>query len=173
MTWYQVVTRVGSMSLNSIILHDDEWWNEIPVVNSWCLAMAPRCDGKAFSGSGNWLPFVMGCRLTFYLWLCKIAVFLQIIQAMVLLQVSAGEVVIHQGALPQDSDCMYLLASGEVDIVIAGGGGQKIQNEDRMVLHLLWLSSDPKHSVDSCVLYATTSPRFLFGDLLWAADDWR
>ena len=53
---------------------------------------------------------------------------------MVLVQVPAGETVIHQDAPPQESDCMYLLASGEVDIVIAGGGeAQRVANEDRMV----------------------------------------
>lgn len=52
---------------------------------------------------------------------------------MVLIQVPAGENVIHQGALPQEGDCMYLLASGEVDIVIAGGGAQQTANEDRTV----------------------------------------
>lgn len=58
---------------------------------------------------------------------------MQVIKAMRLIQVPARETVIHQGALPQDSDCMYLLASGEVDIVIAGGGAQQTANEDRMV----------------------------------------
>ena len=60
---------------------------------------------------------------------------------MVLLQVPAGETVIHQGALPQEGDCMYLLASGEVDIVIAGGGAQKMANEDRLAsLHFAFFT---------------------------------
>ena len=58
---------------------------------------------------------------------------IQVIKAMRLIQVSTGETVIHQGATPQDSDCMYLLATGVVDIVIAGGGAQQTANEDRMV----------------------------------------
>lgn len=55
---------------------------------------------------------------------------------MVLVQLPAGATVIHQGAMPSSHDCMYLLASGEVDIVIAGGGHQSSANEDRMVSHL-------------------------------------
>ena len=56
---------------------------------------------------------------------------LQVIRAIILVQLPAGATVIHQGAMPGDGDCMYLLASGEVDIVIAGGGDQSSSNEDR------------------------------------------
>ena len=54
---------------------------------------------------------------------------------MVLVQLPAGGTVISQGATLTENDCMYLLASGEVDIVIAGGGDQGSRNEDRMVSH--------------------------------------
>ena len=69
---------------------------------------------------------------------------LQVIRAMVLVQLPAGATVIHQGAMPGDGDCMYLLASGEVDIVIAGGGDQSSSNEDRKasnspVLPVTWV----------------------------------
>lgn len=58
---------------------------------------------------------------------------MQVIRAMALVQLPAGATVIHQGTTLTDDDCMYLLASGEVDIVIAGGGDQAPTNEDRMV----------------------------------------
>ena len=34
---------------------------------------------------------------------------------------SAGETILHQGALVGEDDFMYLLDSGEVDVVISGG----------------------------------------------------
>ena len=52
---------------------------------------------------------------------------------MVLVRLQAGATVIHQGALPGPRDCMYLLASGSVDIVITGGGHQGGKNEVRVV----------------------------------------
>ena len=52
---------------------------------------------------------------------------------MVLVEVAAGEAVIHQGALPGPDDCIYLLASGSVDIVITGGGMQGAKDEVRVV----------------------------------------
>lgn len=52
---------------------------------------------------------------------------------MVLVKLDAGATVIHQGALPGPRDCMYLLASGSVDIVITGGGNQGAKNEVRVV----------------------------------------
>ena len=58
---------------------------------------------------------------------------LQVISAMVLVKLEAGATVIHQGALPGARDCMYLLASGSVDIVITGGGNQGAKNEVRVV----------------------------------------
>lgn len=64
---------------------------------------------------------------------------LQVISAMVLVQLPSGATVIHQGALPGPDDCMYLLASGQIDVVITGGGDQAGKNEDRLVTltHLL------------------------------------
>ena len=52
---------------------------------------------------------------------------------MVLVQLPSGAAVIHQGALPGPDDCMYLLASGKIDVVIAGGGDQGGRNEVRLV----------------------------------------
>lgn len=57
---------------------------------------------------------------------------LQVIGAMALVKVDAGVTVISQGAMPSENDCMYLVASGEVDIVIAGGGDQSSSNEDHL-----------------------------------------
>ena len=51
---------------------------------------------------------------------------------MILVEVSSGATIIHQGDLPKETDCIYLLASGEVDIVIAGGG-QGVSTESQQV----------------------------------------
>ena len=57
---------------------------------------------------------------------------MQVISAMVLVEVSSGATIINQGDLPKQNDCIYLLASGEVDIVIAGGG-QGVSTESQQV----------------------------------------
>lgn len=62
---------------------------------------------------------------------------------MVLVKYQAGSTVIHQGALPGPRDCMYLLASGSVDIVITGGGNQGAKNEVRVV-NFNHISSSPR-----------------------------
>ncbi len=51
---------------------------------------------------------------------------------MVLVEVPSGATVINQGDLPRETDCIYLLASGEVDILIAGGG-QGVSTEVQQV----------------------------------------
>jgi hypothetical protein len=51
---------------------------------------------------------------------------------MVLVELPDGATIIHQGDLPKETDCIYLLTSGEVDIVIAGGG-QAVSSESQQV----------------------------------------
>ena len=47
----------------------------------------------------------------------------------------AGETVLEQDSLPTDDDCLYMLDTGEVDIVIAGSGEAANTNqEERKVL---------------------------------------
>lgn len=47
----------------------------------------------------------------------------------------AGEVVLEQDSLPTDDDCLYMLDTGEVDIVIAGSGeAANTNHEERKVL---------------------------------------
>lgn len=52
---------------------------------------------------------------------------------MVLIRLPSGANVISQGAMPGPSDCMFLLNSGSVDIVITGGGTQGAKDEVRVV----------------------------------------
>lgn len=52
---------------------------------------------------------------------------------MVLVRLPAEATIIHQGAMPGPEDCIYLLASGSVDIVITGGGSQATKDEVRVV----------------------------------------
>lgn len=45
-----------------------------------------------------------------------------------------GEMVLEQDSLPTEDDCLYMLDSGEVDIVIAGSGeAANTNHEERKV----------------------------------------
>lgn len=45
-----------------------------------------------------------------------------------------GEMVLEQDSLPTDDDCLYMLDTGEVDIVIAGSGeAANTNHEERKV----------------------------------------
>ena len=48
----------------------------------------------------------------------------------------AGETVLEQDSLPTDDDCLYMLDSGEVDIVIAGSGEAANTNQEERKVHL-------------------------------------
>lgn len=52
---------------------------------------------------------------------------------------TAGETVLEQDSLPTDDDCLYMLDTGEVDIVIAGSGeaANTNQEERKVLLHHL------------------------------------
>lgn len=51
---------------------------------------------------------------------------------------NSGETVLEQDSLPTDDDCLYMLDTGEVDIVIAGSGEAANTNqEERKVGWLL------------------------------------
>ena len=41
-----------------------------------------------------------------------------------------GEMVLEQDSLPTDDDCLYMLDTGEVDIVIAGSGEAANTNQE-------------------------------------------
>ena len=42
----------------------------------------------------------------------------------------SGETVLEQDSLPTDDDCLYMLDTGEVDIVIAGSGEAANTNQE-------------------------------------------
>lgn len=54
----------------------------------------------------------------------------------------AGETVLEQDSLPTDDDCLYMLDTGEVDIVIAGSGEAANTNQEERKVLLHFLSSD-------------------------------
>ena len=43
---------------------------------------------------------------------------------------NSGETVLEQDSLPTDDDCLYMLDTGEVDIVIAGSGEAANTNQE-------------------------------------------
>ena len=60
---------------------------------------------------------------------------MQVISRMFKVTFGAGETVLEQDSLPTDDDCLYMLDTGEVDIVIAGSGEAANTNqEERKVL---------------------------------------
>ena len=67
---------------------------------------------------------------------------LQVISRMFRVTFSAGETVLEQDSLPTDDDCLYMLDTGEVDIVIAGSGeaANTNQEERKVLLHSSALS---------------------------------
>lgn len=64
---------------------------------------------------------------------------LQVISRMFKVTFGAGETVLEQDSLPTDDDCLYMLDTGEVDIVIAGSGeaANTNQEERKVLLHFL------------------------------------
>lgn len=60
---------------------------------------------------------------------------MQVVHTMYKQAFTAGETILHQGATVGEGDHMYLLESGEVDVVIAGG---QLSSEAHKVW---WLSS--------------------------------
>lgn len=47
----------------------------------------------------------------------------------------SGETVLEQDSLPTDDDCLYMLDTGEVDIVIAGSGEAANTNQEERKVH--------------------------------------
>lgn len=54
----------------------------------------------------------------------------QVISRMFKVTFGAGETVLEQDSLPTDDDCLYMLDTGEVDIVIAGSGEAANTNQE-------------------------------------------
>lgn len=76
------------------------------------------------------VAFCVAFHLAFHL-----ALPLQVISRMFKVTFGAGETVLEQDSLPTDDDCLYMLDTGEVDIVIAGSGEAANTNqEERQVL---------------------------------------
>lgn len=67
----------------------------------------------------------------------------------------AGSVVLQQGAIPKPDDCMYFLESGEVDVVISGGGADSGKAR----------ADDGARVVEGHVVRITQKPGWLFGDI--------
>ena len=58
-----------------------------------------------------------------------------------------GDTVLEQDSLPTDDDCLYMLDTGEVDIVIAGSGEAANTNQEERKVH----TSSPAAASLSCV----------------------
>jgi len=54
----------------------------------------------------------------------------QVISRMFKVTFNSGETVLEQDSLPTDDDCLYMLDTGEVDIVIAGSGEAANTNQE-------------------------------------------
>lgn len=59
----------------------------------------------------------------------------QVAACMVHVSFNAGETVLQQGAMPKEHDCMYVLESGEAEVVISGAvqSGKKTDEENKQV----------------------------------------
>lgn len=55
---------------------------------------------------------------------------IQVISRMFKVTFQTGEMVLEQDSLPTDDDCLYMLDTGEVDIVIAGSGEAANTNQE-------------------------------------------
>ncbi len=62
----------------------------------------------------------------------------QVISRMFKVTFNSGETVLEQDSLPTDDDCLYMLDTGEVDIVIAGSGEAANTNQEERKVG--WLS---------------------------------
>lgn len=60
----------------------------------------------------------------------------QVISRMFKVTFGSGETVLEQDSLPTDDDCLYMLDSGEVDIVIAGSGEAANTNQEERKVSL-------------------------------------
>ncbi len=61
----------------------------------------------------------------------------QVISRMFKVTFESGETVLEQDSLPTDDDCLYMLDTGEVDIVIAGSGEAANTNQEERKVQLL------------------------------------
>lgn len=67
----------------------------------------------------------------------------QVISRMFKVTFGSGETVLEQDSLPTDDDCLYMLDSGEVDIVIAGSGEAANTNQEERKVSLPTLVLTP------------------------------
>ena len=62
---------------------------------------------------------------------------MQVVYSMCMQAFSKGATILHQGATVGDDDYLYLLDTGEVDVVISGG--HTVAEDHRVGLHLIKL----------------------------------
>ena len=62
---------------------------------------------------------------------------MQVVHNMTLQGFEAGENILHQGAAVAEHDFLYLLSTGEVDVVISGAGTHNASEDHRVSLKLI------------------------------------
>jgi CRP-like cAMP-binding protein len=78
----------------------------------------------------------------------------QVVSRMFGVSYAAGGVVLQQGAAPSEDDCMYLLASGEAEVVITGAVGESAGK-----------AGDEGRQVEGHTVRIPQRPGWLFGDV--------